>query len=283
MLKGYIIEAYKNMGKTYVSPRLIEEAKKRNVELSILGVHDTMICDGEVYHDGKKAEACDFLINRYKWGKLKNDMNLLGKRSYNPLEPFCIYVNKYEQLKRLTSDCFEKPKYILGNSCLSYESLRMRLGEKVIAKGLENSMGREIFLWESEKDMEQLRACGNQREWLFEEFIETSYGTDLRVYAVRGEVMGCMKRQAEHDFRANVALGANVSKYETTDEIRKIAYDIYMQTKLDFVGIDLLFGKDGFYLCEINVMPGLQGIEETTGVNIAGRIIDMICGDFQHE
>lgn len=283
MLKGYIIESYNNMGRTYVSPRLIEEAKKRNVELSVLGVHDTAVCDGEVYNGGKRTEACDFVINRYKWGKLKNDMNLLGKRSYNPLEPFCIYVNKYEQLKRLSSANFEKPKYILGNACMDHEILRFQLGERVVAKGLENSMGREIFLIESEADLEQLRHYGDHREWLFEEFIETSFGTDLRVYAVRGEVMGCMKRQAESDFRANVALGANISSFAVTDEIRRIAQDIYAQTGLDFVGIDLLFGKDGFYLCEINVMPGLQGIEEITKVNIAGRIMDMICEDFRYE
>lgn len=283
MLRGYIIEAYNNMGKIYVSPRLVEEAGKRNVRLSTLGVRDTMVFQEKLYNSGKCIEACDFVINRYKWGKLKNDMNQLGKRAYNPLEPFCIYVNKYEQMKRLTSDHFEKPKYILGNSCQSYETLCSRLGGRMVAKGLENSMGRDIFLIESESDMEQLRACGKQREWLFEEFIETSYGTDLRVYTIRGEVIGCMKRQAESDFRANVALGANTTRYETTDEIRKIAHDLYVQTGLDFVGIDLLFGKDGFYLCEINVMPGLQGIEEVTGVNIAGRIVDMICEDFRYE
>ena len=66
----------------------------------------------------------------------------------------------------------------------------------------------------------------------------------------------------------------------TTDEIRQIAKDVYEQTGLDFTGIDLLFGKDRFYLCEINVMPGLEGIEQATGVNVAGRMMDMICGDF---
>lgn len=266
-----------------MSTRLIEEARKRNVELSVIGVQDITICDGVAYNKGEKIEPREFVINRYKWGKKKNDLNLLGERCYNSIESFNIYVNKYEQIKRLGSEHFFKPRYILGSAALSYNSLANYLGGRVIAKGLENSMGREVFLLESQEDMEQLRKYDEHKEWLFEEFIETSYGKDLRVYVIRGEVIGCMKRQAESDFRANVALGASAVMYEITDTIREIALDIYRETELDFVGIDLLFGESGFYLCEINVMPGLRGIEETSGVNVAGKIIDMICEDFDHE
>lgn len=282
-MKGYIIETYNNMGNAYVAARLMEEAEKRNVELAVIGVKDTMFYEGAAYNNGQRIEQRDFIINRYKWGKIKNEINRLGKRAYNEPGSFGIYVNKYEQIKRLESKYFKKPKYILGNSCLHYDSLSELLGGRVIAKGLENSMGREIFLVEKEADMEQLRAYDDQKEWLFEEFIETSYGKDLRIFSIRGEVAGCMKRQARSDFRANVALGANHYKYEITDEIREIARDIYSQTGLDFVGIDLLFGKNGFYFCEINVMPGLKGIEETTGINVAGQIMEMICEDFQYE
>ena len=59
--------------------------------------------------------------------------------------------------------------------------------------------------------------------------------------------------------------------------------DIYEQTGLDFLGIDLLFGKDKPYFCEINVMPGIEGMERATGVNVAGAIIDTILGDFKHD
>lgn len=283
MLKGYIIESYNNMGTVYVSTRLIEEAQIRNVQLSIIGVHDVDVRDGVIYHVGRKLEQSDFVINRYKWGKIKNEINLLGKKSYNSLNSFEIYVNKYEQMKRLTSEYFLKPKYLLGNSCLHYDMLSHCLGERIVAKGLENSMGREIFLLESETDMEYLKRYGEHKEWLFEEFIETSYGEDLRIYAIRGEVVGCMKRKAETDFRANLALGANIFSYPVTDKIKNIAGDIYLQTGLDFVGIDLLFGEKCFYLCEINVMPGIQGMEKATGVNVAGMMIDRICKDFNYE
>ena len=89
-----------------------------------------------------------------------------------------------------------------------------------------------------------------------------------------------MQRTSQGDFRANVALGASVKPYPVTSGIRTIAADIYEQTGLDFLGIDLLFGREKPYFCEINVMPGLEGIEKASGINVAGKIIETIQSDF---
>jgi glutathione synthase/RimK-type ligase-like ATP-grasp enzyme len=62
--------------------------------------------------------------------------------------------------------------------------------------------------------------------------------------------------------------------------MKQTAKDIYAQTGLDFLGIDLLFGTDKPYFCEINVMPGIEGMERATGVNVAVAIIETIMGDF---
>ena len=103
---------------------------------------------------------------------------------------------------------------------------------------------------------------------------------DLRFYSIRGEAVACMQRTSQGDFRANVALGASVEPYPVTSGIRTIAADIYEQTGLDFLGIDLLFGREKPYFCEINVMPGLEGIEKASGINVAGKIIETIQSDF---
>ena len=90
-----------------------------------------------------------------------------------------------------------------------------------------------------------------------------------------------MQRKSQGDFRANVALGATVEPYSISEWIRQCAMDIYTQTGLDFLGIDLLFGEDKPYFCEINVMPGIEGIEKASGVNVARKIIETIKGDFE--
>ena len=280
-LKGYIIEKYNVMSNAYTCNRLVTEAAALGVDLQIVGIHDTMITPEGVFNGGKLLETRDFVINRYKWGQEKDAINALARKSYNPLAAYNIYINKYEQVRRLHSEAFLMPKYILGTSLLSFEQIADRLGLPFVAKGLESSMGEEIVCVRDSASYEELSSkypCS--KEWLFEEFIAGSFGRDMRFYSIRGEAVACMQRRSQGDFRANVALGASVEPFPVTPAIRTIAKDIYEQTGLDFLGIDLLFGKEKPYFCEINVMPGLEGIEKASGVNVAGKIIETIQSDF---
>ena len=283
-LHGYIIEKYNCMKNAYTCNRLVSEAKNAGIDLQIIGIHDTVLTEHGIFNNGKQLNSCDFVINRYKWGITKDEINKLAAKTYNSIEQFNIYINKYEQVKNLHSSAFIIPKYCMGTSLLSYEYLADYLGTPFVAKGLESSMGNEIFLVENKTFYKELAdKYGQDKEWLFEEFISSSFGRDIRFYSIRGNVVACMQRKSKADFRANVALGASVEPYEITPQIRQIARDIYDQTKLDFLGIDLLFGTDKPYFCEINVMPGLEGIETSSGINIAKLIIDTIKGDFADE
>lgn len=281
-MNGYLIEKYNDMAGAYTCHRLVDEAKALGIDLKIIGVHDTLACGAELTNGGKPLGKREFVIHRYKWGKMKDAIGRLAKRSYNDTERYHIFVNKFEQVSRLRSDAFAMPEYLLGTSQSVYGTIAEALGERFVAKGLERSMGEEILLIQNPKDMQALaEKYGAEKEWLFERFITTSYGRDVRIYSIRGETVACMQRTSKGDFRANVALGADTKPYEITPEIRRAAADIYVQTGLDFVGIDLLFGEEGFYFCEINVMPGLEGIENVSGINIAGKIMETIRGDFE--
>lgn len=281
VLKGYLIEKYNVMSNAYTCNRLVAEAAAHDVDLQIVGIQDTMITPDGVFNHGAKLEPVDFVINRYKWGREKDAINALATRSYNPLDAYNIYINKFEQVQRLHSEAFLMPKYLLGTSLLPFASIVERLGLPFVGKGLESSMGEEIVCIRNLEDYEKLSVnYPVSKEWLFEEFISESYGRDMRFYSIRGEAVACMQRRSQGDFRANVALGASVEPYEITPAIRTIAADIYEQTGLDFLGIDLLFGREKPYFCEINVMPGLEGIEKASGRNVAGKIIETIKSDF---
>lgn len=284
MITGYIIEKYSFMKDAYTCYRMIEEAKKKGISLQIVGIADTVVTQAGVYHQGVKLEQCDFIINRYKYGHIKEEIGALAKRTYNDTTVFDAYINKYIQVKNLTSDGFLMPQYLLGTGHTDFELIAENLGVPFVAKGLESSQGTEVFLIESKEDYQLLREkYDTDKEYLFEEYIAESYGRDIRFYSIRGEVIACMTREAKQGFKANVALGASVRAYPIDHNIRQVAKDIYAQTGLDFLGIDLLFGKDKPYFCEINVMPGIEGMERATGVNVAGAIIDTILGDFKHD
>lgn len=281
-LKGYLIEKYNVMSNAYTCNRLVTEAAALDVDLQIVGIHDTMITPDGIRNHGKILEPRDFVIHRYKWGREKDAINALASRSYNPLDAYNIYINKFEQVRRLHSKAFLVPDYILGTSLLPFASIVERLGLPFVAKGLERSMGEEIVCIEDRASYEELSGkYPASKEWLFEEFISESYGRDIRFYSIRGEAVACMQRRSQGDFRANVALGASVEPFKITPAIRTIAADIYEQTGLDFLGIDLLFGREKPYFCEINVMPGLEGIEKASGINVAAEIVETIKSDFK--
>jgi len=294
MLTGYIIEKYSYMTGAYTCNRLVEEAKKRGVNLEIVGIADTVVDEECVYarrSNGAGNEAfvqalapCDFVINRYKYGHVKDAIGALAKRTYNDTEAFKVYINKYMQVKNLKSEGFIMPGFLLGNGFTEYDVIVEKLGTPFVAKGLQSSQGEEVFLISDKEAFQEL--CGKfepEKEYLFEQYIQESYGRDIRFYSIRGEVIACMTREAVQGFKANVALGASVKALPITEDIRQAARDIYAQTGLDFLGIDLLFGKDKPYFCEINVMPGIEGMERATGVNVAGAIIDTIIGDFRDD
>lgn len=283
-ISGYMIEKYNNMANAYTCNRLVSEAGSLGIDLQIVGIHDTCIGQQGIFNQGRLLERRNFVINRYKWGRIKHQINEITDRSYNPLAAYERYVNKYEQRKSLHSAGFLVPGYMLGTALLDYERIISGLGSPFVAKGLESSQGTEVMLIESNADYQMLKDhYGDQKEWLYEEFITTSIGRDIRFYSIRGDVAACMIRSSRGDFRANVALGAAVQPCEIMPHMQLIAADIYQQTGLDFLGIDLLFGEDKPYLCEINVMPGIEGIEKASGVNIAKRIIETIKGDFGNE
>ena len=283
-LSGYIIEKYDSMRGSYTCHRLVEEAKALDIHIDIIGANDCIVTEQGIINRGRILEQRDFVINRYKWGKTKQALNMLARKSYNDISIFNCYVNKFEQMTRLQSSYFLKPLYCLSTTSLQYEELTARLGTPFIAKGLENSMGREIELIDSISDYLSLKKnYAAEKEWLFEEYIATSYGRDLRLYSIRGEAIACIMRQSNDGFRANMALGATATQVNIDTRLKEIAKDIYQQTKLDFVGIDLLFGEREYYLCEINVMPGLEGVETATGTNIAREMLLMIKKDFENE
>ena len=109
------------------------------------------------------------------------------------MDAYNRYINKYEQVKRLRSKEFIVPNYLLGTAMLPFEEIAALLGKPFVAKGLESSMGEQIALVEKEEDLKELcKNYGMEKEWLFEEFITTSFGRDMRFYSIRGEVVACI-------------------------------------------------------------------------------------------
>jgi ribosomal protein S6--L-glutamate ligase len=112
---------------------------------------------------------------------------------------------------------------------------------------------------------------------LVQEFIGESRGTDLRCFVIGDQVVASMERRAaKGEFRANIHLGGTGHKVEISEQERQIAIDAARVVGLKVSGVDIIRSSSGPKVLEVNSTPGLEGIEKTTGLDIAGMMIEHI-------
>ena len=64
--------------------------------------------------------------------------------------------------------------------------------------------------------------------------------------------------------------------FEITPEVAALAVAVAKVFGLDIAGVDLLFDKNGFMICEVNSAPGFQGLEKASGMDIAKAMFDFL-------
>jgi RimK family alpha-L-glutamate ligase len=101
-------------------------------------------------------------------------------------------------------------------------------------------------------------------------------GRDLRVFVVGGRVLGAIERRAPAgEWRTNVAIGGAATAVEISSDIEQVALRAAAAVGADYAGVDVLPARDGsLYVLEVNGIPGWQGLQEATGVDVAGAIIE---------
>jgi ribosomal protein S6--L-glutamate ligase len=115
---------------------------------------------------------------------------------------------------------------------------------------------------------------GLYANFLVQEFIREANGSDLRCFVVGNEVVASMQRSsAPGEFRANLHRGGSAAQVELSDDERRVAIEAASALGLEVAGVDLLRSSRGPLLLEVNASPGLEGIEGSTGVDVAGAII----------
>ena len=281
-ITGYLLEKYNYMKGSYTCYRFLEEAASLGMKMEMVGALD--LCAGgiAVWNGNRRLEQRDFLFNRYFDGAVVDCMSRLTSRSYNQTDRFRYYRNKFHQLSVVEGSQVHIPVSLMGTATLCWTLLSEKLGGPFVAKGTTGSMGREVFLISNAADLNGLlEKYGDRKEWVFQQYIRESAGRSLRLLSIRGRIVASIIRESEDDFRANVALGAHTSVFPVDDALEELALRIYEKTRLDFVGIDVLLGNDGYYFCEFNVMQGLEGVESASGKNLAREMMLTIQRDIK--
>ena len=150
-------------------------------------------------------------------------------------------------------------------------------GAPVIIKLLEGTQGIGVLLAESLKSAEAIvELLQSQRQnVLIQKFVAESKGRDIRAFVVGDRVVASMRRVAQgQEFRSNVHRGGLTEAVTLDEQYRETAVRAAQIMGLRVAGVDLLEGRDGPQVVEVNSSPGLEGIEGCTQLDVAGAIVD---------
>ncbi len=150
-------------------------------------------------------------------------------------------------------------------------------GAPVVIKLIEGTQGIGVLLAESKKTAESIIEMlqAQKQNVLVQKFVAESRGKDIRAFVVGDRVVAAMRRVAQgQEFRSNVHRGGVSEAVELSDEYRETAVRSAQILGLQVAGVDMLEGKDGPQVMEVNSSPGLEGLESCTDLDVAGAVID---------
>lgn len=170
------------------------------------------------------------------------------------------------------------PKVFIQAYHTSYdlEGVVNQLGLPLIVKEAFGSFGEQVYLIHTMEELKQITSQLHGSAFMFQKFIESSCGRDLRLQVVGDQVVAAIKRTSKSDFRANITSGGSMTVYEPSAHEKALAIAATKAIGADFAGVDLLFGKDGPLICEINSNAHIRNLYNATNINAADAIVDHI-------
>lgn len=271
----------------YSTRRLVEAAEKRGHEAHII---DHSKCNIEIEQSGPSL----FYGDKYLTGfdavipRIGASVTFYGTAVVRQFEMMNVFSavssrgiihsrDKLRCLQVLSREGLGLPKTVFTNYSKNVKHVvESAGGAPVVLKLLEGTQGLGVVLAENENAAESVLEAFNglKARVIVQEFIKEAKGADIRAFVVDGEVVGAMKRQGKPgEFRSNLHRGGTSRIIELSDEEKDTAIRAAAAVGLGIAGVDLLQSDKGPLVLEVNSSPGLQGIESTTGKDIAEKII----------
>lgn len=274
----------------YSHKRLIEEGKKRGHSVHVI---DYLRCymnitskKPTVMYQGKDLEDFDAIIPRiaasytFYGTAVVRQFEMMGRFTINGSVAISRSRDKLRCLQILARKGIGLPVTGFAHSPKDVEDvIHLAGGAPLVIKLLEGTQGIGVVLAETKKAagsvIEAFR--GLDANILVQEYIKEANGADIRCLVVGDKVVASMMRQApEGEFRSNLHRGGSAHAVRITPSERKTAVQAAREMGLKVAGVDLLRSSDGPVIMEVNSSPGLEGVEQASGKNVAGSIIEYI-------
>jgi gamma-F420-2:alpha-L-glutamate ligase len=275
---------------TYENLRFREAAYQHGVKLTMVAPEECEIiatgCGRKSIYIGQNEveELPDCLIPRtgsgttYFAGAVIRHLERLGVFVLNTSESIKLAMDKMASVQTLASHSLPIPKTILAKFPLDLELIDKEFQYPLLIKKLSGSHGTGIALCQNRSQLEDTAGfVSRSSNAIIQECIEDSMGRDMRVFVVGGRAIGAMLRTAkEGSFKANYSAGGSVHSVDLTSEMEWLAVESAKTIGLDIAGVDLLFDKEGYRICEVNSSPYFMGFEEATGIDIPVEIFNYV-------
>jgi len=279
--------------KIYSTERLVEAAEKRGHEVKVIDVLKCYVNitanKPDIYykHDFEKSKLeFDAVIPRIgskvtSYGSaVLRQFEVSGVYSLNGSVAITRSRDKLRAHQLLARKNIAMPITSYAHSANATEDLIEFVGgAPLIVKVLSGTQGRGVLLAETNKAAESLiNAFLNlEADFLVQEFIKEAGGSDIRCFVIGDKVFAAMKRQsADGDFRSNLHIGGSAEPVKLRPEERAVAVKAAKSLGLEVAGVDIVRSSHGPLVLEVNSSPGLEGIEQVTGKDIATAIIEHI-------
>lgn len=282
MKKGLILtNAYANLvAFSHQSSRLKAELEYLGVAVDVLRNNGFFAFINEQGEIQSSLLEYDFCIYLDKDKYISQMLEKCGVRLFNRHQAIVDCDDKMATFIRLSQNGIPMPTTLSGLLCFTPEekvkaqtlnTIEQTLSYPLIAKTCYGSLGKGVYKIDNRTELEKLAETLKCTPHLFQKFIQTSAGKDIRVIVVGGKVVATMLRRSETDFRSNIELGGVGTPIEIPQTLARTCEKVAALLNLDYCGIDVLFGKDGYLICEVNSNAFFGGIEKATGVNVASR------------
>ena len=275
----------------YETKRLIESFKEKNIDINIHSpsTFDIIVNsdkDPSIKRKGKDYKMPELVFLRGTSGE--NNFNLTLLRQFEEL--LIPVINTPDSIenakdKLLTSQLLASygipiTRTLMFRRPVNVKTVEEQIGFPCVIKITTGSRGFGVYLCKTEDEFESLMqfviSFNKNKTLIIQEYIGERVGEDLRVMVVGGKVIGTMKRKSNKDFRANISQGGSGEVYPLNDEVEFLARESAKILGLDIAGVDLLFDKRGFRVCEVNSNPGFKGFEKYCNLDVAGAITEYI-------
>ncbi len=276
--------------KLYSTKRLVEAAKERDHEVRVVDTLRTYMSIAShkptIHYKGESLRGFNAVIPRigssitFYGTAVLRQFEMMGVYSLNESVAITRSRDKLRALQLLARKGIGLPVTGFAHSPDDIGDLiKMVNGAPLVIKLLEGTQGIGVVLAETEKAAESVIEAfmGLKANIMVQEYIKESAGADIRCLVVGDKVIAAMKRQAKPgEFRSNLHRGGSASVIKITPEERLTAVRAAKIMGLNVAGVDILRSNHGPVVMEVNSSPGLEGIENATGKDVAGLIIQFI-------